>query len=75
MMNGKKLSTQDDWLVWCYNCWFLNQETQRLVQEPVPGIAAVPDEANARYFHVVVDGIDGVFFVNFSVSNMSNSLF
>ena len=24
-------------------------------QEPVPGIVAVPDEANARYFHVVSD--------------------
>ena len=32
------------------------QETQRLMQEPVPGISAVPDEANARYFHVVVAG-------------------
>ena len=35
---------------------FLLQETQRLMQEPVPGISAVPDEANARYFHVVVAG-------------------
>jgi ubiquitin-conjugating enzyme E2 N len=26
------------------------------MQEPVPGISAVPDEANARYFHVVVAG-------------------
>lgn len=24
--------------------------------EPVPGIQAVPDEQNARYFHVVVEG-------------------
>ena len=24
--------------------------------EPVPGIQAVPDEHNARYFHVIVDG-------------------
>jgi len=24
--------------------------------EPVPGISAVPDEQNARYFHVVVAG-------------------
>ncbi|KAG7168332.1 Ubiquitin-conjugating enzyme E2 N-like [Homarus americanus] len=29
-------------------------ETQRLMAEPVPGISAVPDETNARYFHVVV---------------------
>jgi hypothetical protein len=27
------------------------------MQEPVPGISAVPDEANARYFHVVVAGM------------------
>jgi hypothetical protein len=26
------------------------------MQEPVPGISAVPDENNARYFHVVVAG-------------------
>ena len=26
------------------------------MSEPVPGISAVPDEKNARYFHVVVDG-------------------
>lgn len=32
------------------------KETQRLIQEPVPGISAVPDEANARYFHVIVTG-------------------
>ena len=34
----------------------LNKETQRLMQEPVPGISAVPDEGNARYFHVLVTG-------------------
>lgn len=33
-----------------------SQETQRLMAEPVPGISAVPDETNARYFHVVVAG-------------------
>ena len=32
------------------------QETQRLIQEPVEGIQAVPDESNARYFHVIVHG-------------------
>lgn len=26
------------------------------MQEPVPGISAVPDESNARYFHVIVTG-------------------
>ncbi|XP_054168838.1 ubiquitin-conjugating enzyme E2 N [Oppia nitens] len=32
------------------------KETQRLMAEPVPGISAIPDESNARYFHVVVAG-------------------
>jgi len=32
------------------------KETQRLLAEPVPGISALPDEQNARYFHVVVAG-------------------
>ncbi|GFR27607.1 ubiquitin-conjugating enzyme E2 N [Trichonephila clavata] len=32
------------------------KETQRLMAEPVPGISAIPDECNARYFHVVVAG-------------------
>ena len=36
------------------------KETQRLMQEPVPGISATPDEANARYFHVLVSGPDEV---------------
>ncbi|KAH3819379.1 ubiquitin-conjugating enzyme E2 N isoform X2 [Dreissena polymorpha] len=35
------------------------KETQRLMQEPVPGINAIPDEQNARYFHVVVAGPEG----------------
>jgi hypothetical protein len=26
------------------------------MQEPVIGISAIPDESNARYFHVVVAG-------------------
>lgn len=30
------------------------------MQEPVPGIQAIPDEQNARYFHVVVAGPEGV---------------
>lgn len=34
------------------------KETQRLLQEPVPGISAVPDDSNARYFHVIVTGPD-----------------
>ncbi|ELT96147.1 hypothetical protein CAPTEDRAFT_21625 [Capitella teleta] len=32
------------------------KETQRLKAEPVPGIEATPDESNARYFHVIVNG-------------------
>lgn len=36
------------------------KETQRLMQEPVPGIHAEPDEQNARYFHVVVAGPEEV---------------
>lgn len=32
--------------------------------EPVPGISAVPDEQNARYFHVVVAGLIMIFFLN-----------
>ena len=39
--------------------WGCYQETQRLMQEPVPGISAVPDDNNARYFHVVVAGPEG----------------
>ncbi|XP_052780885.1 ubiquitin-conjugating enzyme E2 N [Mya arenaria] len=35
------------------------KETQRLMQEPVTGIQAIPDESNARYFHVVVTGPEG----------------
>nr|ACO15432.1 Ubiquitin-conjugating enzyme E2 N [Caligus clemensi] len=34
------------------------KETQRLMKEPVPGISAIPDEGNARYFHVVVAGLE-----------------
>ncbi|CAF0723883.1 unnamed protein product [Brachionus calyciflorus] len=32
------------------------KETQRLMQEPVPGISATPDESNAKYFHVMILG-------------------
>ncbi|CAJ0929233.1 unnamed protein product, partial [Mesorhabditis belari] len=34
------------------------KETQRLMQDPVPGIAATPDDNNARYFHVSITGPD-----------------
>lgn len=32
------------------------KETQRLLQEPVPGITALPDDNNNRYFHVTING-------------------
>ncbi|XP_070138804.1 ubiquitin-conjugating enzyme E2 N-like [Drosophila bipectinata] len=32
------------------------KEMQRLMQEPVPGINAIPDENNARNFHVIGTG-------------------
>ena len=32
------------------------KETQKLTQDPVPGIEAIPDEKNARYFHIEVKG-------------------
>jgi len=32
------------------------KETTRLVTEPVPGITALPDEHNGRYFHVTMSG-------------------
>jgi len=32
------------------------KETQRLISEPVPGIDASPEEANARYFRVTIKG-------------------
>ena len=32
------------------------KETQRLLQEPVPGITAIPSEDNARHFHVSIEG-------------------
>lgn len=35
------------------------KETERLQNEPVPGISAHPHEDNARYFDVMVQGPDG----------------
>lgn len=32
------------------------KETSRLMSEPVPGITALPDEHNGRYFHVTIAG-------------------
>ncbi|CAM4808052.1 unnamed protein product [Rotaria magnacalcarata] len=35
---------------------FFFQESARLQQEPVPGIDAIVDEHNPRYFKVIIDG-------------------
>jgi len=32
------------------------KETQRLLQDPPPGIMAAPDEENQRYFSVIIEG-------------------
>lgn len=34
----------------------MNQETERLVSDPVPGISAQPHDDNLRYFDVMIDG-------------------
>jgi ubiquitin-conjugating enzyme E2 N len=34
------------------------QETERLLNEPAPGISAVPHDDNLRYFNVVISGPD-----------------
>ncbi len=56
-----------------------SQETQRLMQEPVPGISAVPDDNNARYFHVIVAGPEGspfevrsATFIYFTISDLQS---
>lgn len=36
-----------------------NQETERLLTDPAPGIFATPHEDNLRYFDVVIQGPDG----------------
>ena len=35
---------------------YFNQETERLVADPAPGIIATPHEDNLRYFDVVISG-------------------
>ena len=35
------------------------QETERLVADPAPGISAAPHEDNLRYFDVTIQGPDG----------------
>jgi len=42
-------------------CWMLpsEQETERLIADPAPGISAVPHEDNLRYFDVKIDGPGG----------------
>ena len=36
-----------------------DQETERLVADPAPGISAAPHEDNLRYFDVTIQGPDG----------------
>ena len=66
MENGEKVKALHlgyrGWYPYCklLCLYFLDQETQRLMQEPVPGISAIPDEKNARYFKVIVAGPEGV---------------
>lgn len=55
------------------------KETMRLLQEPVHGISAVPDENKARYFHVIVTGPSdspfegGLFKLELFLSSTANS--
>eukprot|EP00697_Spironema_sp_BW2_P006456 gnl/Spiro4/1930_TR911_c0_g1_i1.p1 gnl/Spiro4/1930_TR911_c0_g1~~gnl/Spiro4/1930_TR911_c0_g1_i1.p1 ORF type:complete len:151 (+),score=30.81 gnl/Spiro4/1930_TR911_c0_g1_i1:82-534(+) len=37
----------------------ITKETQRLCEDPVPGISAVPHQSNLRYFQVVMAGPQG----------------
>eukprot|EP00927_Polykrikos_kofoidii_P062371 TRINITY_DN57180_c0_g1_i1.p1 TRINITY_DN57180_c0_g1~~TRINITY_DN57180_c0_g1_i1.p1 ORF type:complete len:176 (+),score=22.67 TRINITY_DN57180_c0_g1_i1:81-530(+) len=37
----------------------IEKETQKLYQEPPPGVSAVPDEGNYRYFHILMQGPSG----------------
>lgn len=40
----------------------LEQETERLVADPAPGITASPHDDNLRYFDVTIQGPDGSLF-------------
>ena len=44
-----------------------DQETERLVADPAPGISAAPHEDNLRYFDVTIQGPDGSPFQGASV--------
>ena len=35
------------------------QETERLMADPAPGISAVPHDDNLRYFNVAITGPEG----------------
>jgi ubiquitin-conjugating enzyme E2 N len=37
----------------------IEKETQKLAQEPPPGIEASPDKDNYRYFHIAMGGPEG----------------
>nr|POE59066.1 ubiquitin-conjugating enzyme e2 35 [Quercus suber] len=56
------------------------KETERLQNEPVPGISAAPHDDNARYFDVIVEGPGGscyegtlTMFIRCFVSKYTNS--
>lgn len=38
---------------------YVLQETERLVADPAPGIAALPHDDNLRYFDVTIEGPGG----------------
>lgn len=42
-----------------YTCALVMQETERLVNDPAPGITAVPHDDNLRYFNVTIQGPGG----------------
>ena len=37
----------------------ITKETERILKNPIAGIAAVPDELNPRHFHLTIDGPEG----------------
>mmetsp|Transcript_94793 Transcript_94793/g.149963 ORF Transcript_94793/g.149963 Transcript_94793/m.149963 type:complete len:152 (-) Transcript_94793:26-481(-) len=37
----------------------IEKETQKLHEEPPPGVSAIPDQANYRYFHISMGGPGG----------------
>ena len=44
------------------------------MQEPVPGIKALPDDDNGRYFHVEIAGPNDVSSVYYSLSTIRQNI-